>query len=298
MKIIRTVLENLTFRFEQSGVPAPDRNAKAIIAHALGVSGPDISSMLGQGLKEDDLGNIERHALRCEKREPLARVFEGMLFYGLKIKLTEGVFKPSIRCEMLIDESLLQFENERDKPLRILDLGTGSGCLLLSLLSMLPNAIGTGIDVDKKAVSLARENADLNGLEDRASFQTGDWMQSLEQKFDLVVGNLPAVATECIALLEPEMKNYDPAIALDGGKNGLASYEAVAKSLDAVMKQNTICIFQVHSEDKEASVFRKAGYSVETKLDYLYAPYCIVVRNKQKALGLVQQLANWFSLRR
>lgn len=132
-------------------------------------------------------------------------------------------------------EGVLRRILDRKAPLRLLDLGTGTGCLLLALLSELPAASGVGVDIAEGAVKTAVENADLLGLGSRTHFLVGDWAAALSEKFEVILANPPYIRCGAIALLPREVRNYDPRLALDGGEDGLQSYREIAKAAVALL---------------------------------------------------------------
>jgi release factor glutamine methyltransferase len=144
----------------------------------------------------------------------------------------------------LID-AVLHHRTEREAPLSILDLGTGTGCLLLALLSEYPKAAGLGIDRSVDAVKLAASNAERLGLAGRARFQTGDWGADLSQRFDLVISNPPYIPCSEIDGLEPEVAGFEPRLALDGGPDGLKAYRAIAAQLPGLLAPGGLAVLEV-----------------------------------------------------
>ncbi len=159
-------------------------------------------------------------------REPLDRIEGAREFWSLTFRLAPATLSPRPDSETLVSAALALL-GDRARSWRLLDLGTGSGCLLLALLSELPAATGLGIDLAPAAVATATENAARLGLAARARFLVDDWAQGQAGPFDLVVSNPPYIQTGDLADLEPEVRNFDPALALDGGADGLAAYRAL-----------------------------------------------------------------------
>ncbi len=164
------------------------------------------------------------------QREPLARILGRREFWRHAFRINADTLVPRPETETVV-EAALERVPRRDGPLSVLDLGTGSGCLLLSLLGELPGAWGLGIDLDPGAVSVAAANARALGLEERARFAAGDWGRALGGRFELIVANPPYIATGEIAGLMPEVAAYEPRLALDGGPDGLESYRAMAPQM-------------------------------------------------------------------
>jgi len=174
---------------------------------------------------------------RRVRREPMAYILGEREFWGLPFKVSPAVLVPRPDSETLI-EAALDLLPERERPLRILDLGVGSGCLLLTLLREYPKATGVGVDASPEALAIAGENAGMLGVASRARLMVDDWRQAgwtdrLGGPFDLLVSNPPYIETAAIAGLEPEVARHDPALALDGGADGLEAYRALADQAPA-----------------------------------------------------------------
>ncbi|MBS0519298.1 MAG: peptide chain release factor N(5)-glutamine methyltransferase [Proteobacteria bacterium] len=171
---------------------------------------------------------------RRVKREPMAYILGEREFWGLPFKVTPAVLVPRPDTETLI-EAALSLMSDRRRAWRILDLGVGSGCLLLTLLKEYPNATGVGVDLSGEALEVARANAEALGLTDRAVWTSGDWRQEgwadrLPGPFDLVVSNPPYIEAEAVDRLMPEVARYEPRMALEGGPDGLDAYRAIASA--------------------------------------------------------------------
>jgi release factor glutamine methyltransferase len=169
---------------------------------------------------------------RRVRREPMAYILGEREFWGLPFKVTPAVLVPRPDSETLIETALVLMP-ERERPRRVLDLGVGSGCLLLSLLHEWPNATGIGIDLSRDALAIARNNADALGLGARTTWREGDWrepgwLEGLAGPFDLIVSNPPYIASSTIDGLMPEVARFEPRLALDGGADGLDAYRALA----------------------------------------------------------------------
>lgn len=169
---------------------------------------------------------------RRVRREPMAYILGEREFWGLPFKVSPAVLVPRPDSETLI-ETVLDLLPERERPLRILDLGVGSGCLLLTLLREYPKATGVGVDASPEALAIAGENAGMLGVASRARLMVDDWRQAgwadrLGGPFDLLVSNPPYIETSTIAALMPEVANHEPRLALDGGPDGLEAYRIIA----------------------------------------------------------------------
>lgn len=181
---------------------------------------------------------------RREAREPVARILGRRGFWTLDLQVTPDTLDPRPDSETVV-EAVLARTPDRSAPLRILDLGTGSGCLLLALLSELPKASGLGIDRSPGAAAAARANARRNGLDARARFAVGDWTSALAGPFDIVVSNPPYIERGAIPGLMPEVREYDPVAALDGGLDGLEAYRAILAGLPRLLASGALVAFEL-----------------------------------------------------
>ena len=176
--------------------------------------------------------------------EPLDKIIGYREFYKYRFKVSSDVLTPRPDTEILVEEALSLIPV--DKPCRILDLGTGSGCILLSLLKERPKAHGVGVDKSAAALTIAKENALGLGVENRVEFINKSWNEiEWNNKFDIIVSNPPYIPTEEIETLEPEVKDYDPLMALDGGPSGLDCYKEIAAIAPQIMSDNACLLFEV-----------------------------------------------------
>lgn len=234
-------------RLAAAGIEAPRRDARLLICRLLG-SGPEL--LLGhpeRDVSAEESARIEAAVARRAAREPVSRILGAREFWSLSFALNEATLDPRPDSETLVAAVLAETVG-RDTPLRLLDLGTGSGCLLLALLSELPLARGCGIDVSEAAVAMAAENARRLGLADRAQFHRHAWEAGLDLEagsWDVVVSNPPYIASAEIAELAPEVAGYDPAAALDGGPDGLDAYRALIPAAAAVLAPGGLLALEI-----------------------------------------------------
>ena len=167
-------------------------------------------------------------------------------------RIDASTLDPRPDTETLI-EAALGFE-DRETPLSILDLGTGSGCILVTLLAELPQASGVGVDVALGALELARANAQILGVGDRAAFLASDWLEAVEGSFDLVVANPPYLSAADMAALSPEVRDHDPAPALDGGPDGLSAYRRIVPGLRKALRPGGFALFEIGPDQAQAVV--------------------------------------------
>jgi release factor glutamine methyltransferase len=197
---------------------------------ALGLDHAGLMAAAERLLGADEQTRLAALAARRLRREPVARIVETREFWGLRFRLGPVVLVPRPETETVVEVALAALDagGPRDRALRIADIGTGSGALLLALLSELPAALGVGTDISVAALEVARDNAARLALASRAAFVAGDYAAALAGPFDLIVSNPPYVASPELASLPAEVRDHDPHLALDGGADGLAAYRRLA----------------------------------------------------------------------
>ena len=234
---IRAARRRLADLLRQESFDTPDLDARVLVAHALGLDHAGLIRDGAQTLASVEIDAIASVAARRLKREPVARIVGIKEFWSLPFTVNAATLVPRPETETVVEAALAAVDagGARNRPLRMLDIGTGSGALLLALLAELPNASGIGTDISIAAVQTARSNATRNGLADRAGFVACDVAEALCGPFDLVVSNPPYVARDSIAQLAPGVRDYEPHIALDGGADGLDAYRAIAAKVPRVL---------------------------------------------------------------
>ncbi len=221
-----------------STVPALD--ARLLIQHALALDHTALAAAPERKLSESERDAIAQLAARRLSGEPVARILGVKEFWGLPLSLSAATLVPRPETETVVEVALAVIGERRNAPLRIADLGTGTGAILLALLPELPNATGIGTDIDVTAIETAQANADgarafvarairANRFRQRPGF-------SFAQPFDLVVSNPPYIATGEIAALAREVRDHDPKLALDGGDDGLDAYRTIAAQMPSLLK--------------------------------------------------------------
>jgi len=210
-----------------AGLETPELDARILLGHALRLDHTGLVAALARPLTATESAQVAALAARRRAGEPVARIVGQREFWGLPLALTPAVLVPRPETETVV-ELALSLVGDRGRALRLADLGTGSGAILLALLSELPQASGVGTDISAEALAVARANARSLRLERRASFVASDYGGALAGPFDLVVSNPPYVASRDIATLDIEVRAHDPALALDGGADGLNAYRRIA----------------------------------------------------------------------
>lgn len=215
-----------------AGIDNARFEARLLLAHATGLRTDQLIAHGRDPAPAPDVERLRALAARRIKREPMAYILGEREFWGLPFKVTPAVLVPRPDSETVI-EAALSLMPDRTRAWRILDLGVGSGCLLLTLLKEFPQARGVGLDASADALAVAQSNAGSLGVADRATLRLGDWREPdwivpLGGPFDLVVSNPPYIEAAAIDGLMPEVARYEPRLALDGGTDGLAAYRRIA----------------------------------------------------------------------
>lgn len=219
----------LTLQFKAAGIDSAELDARLLTGHALGLDLTGMVTAAQRQLTADESARLEDYARRRLAGEPVARIVGEKEFWGLPLQLAPATLVPRPDTETVVELALelLRAGGELDRPLRIADLGTGTGAILLALLSELPTATGIGTDISAAALQTAAANAARVGLSARATFFACDYARGLSGPFDLIVSNPPYIRSADIVGLAVEVRNHDPLAALDGGADGLDAYRAL-----------------------------------------------------------------------
>lgn len=249
--------------FRKSGIETPELDARLLIGHALGLGHAGLATAATRVLTLQEIDTINALATRRLRHEPVARITGEKEFWSLPLRLSPATLVPRPETETVVDAALaaLGGRSVHDRAWRIADLGTGTGAILLALMSELPNATGIGGDINPLALETARENAQALGLQDRTEFVESDFGGALTERFDLVVSNPPYIATSELAALQAEVRDYDPRLALDGGPDGLDCYRAIAADAARLLKAGGLIVVEIGAGQSEAvtAIFEAAG---------------------------------------
>jgi release factor glutamine methyltransferase len=243
---LQHALASLRRRLAAQGASSAALDARCLLEAACGF---DRASLVTRG--DEPLGkSAERLAALAERRlsgEPLARILGRREFWSLSFSLSASTLVPRPETETLVEAVLRHCEASHGSshPWRILDLGTGSGCIAIALLTGLPRATALGIDRCVDALMTARCNGLRHGVADRASWMAGDWASAISTSFDIVVSNPPYIATADIAGLASEVRHHDPRMALDGGVDGLDSYRSISMDLERLMTADGLAFLEI-----------------------------------------------------
>lgn len=232
---------------EQAGLPDAALDARFLLEEVCGTNLQTLLVFPEKKVTEEEVNQYRAFIQRRKDREPTAMILGEWDFMGLTFRLNKSTLIPEQDTEVLVETALEELKRRGlgEAPLRILDLCTGSGCILLSLLHKLRNAGGLGTDLSEEALEAARENAVRLGSQERAAFRQGDlWEPVGDERFDLIVSNPPYVPTEVIPTLEPEVRCGEPYAALDGGEDGLVFYRRIMREAAGHLKPSGIIIVE------------------------------------------------------
>jgi len=268
-------------RFAAAGIDTPEADARALAREAFGLDAARLITRAGDAADVHALARLEGLVARRLGGEPVDRILGRREFWGLDFILAPETLAPRADTETVV-QAALDAVGGRDRPLSVLDLGVGSGCILLALLSELPRATGLGVDRSFGAARAARANAERLGLGGRARFVVGNWSAALGSRFDLVVSNPPYIASADMAGLDREVRDHDPAHALDGGADGLDAYRVIVADLPARLNPGGAATLELGA-GQEADVTRlalKAGLRVDgaARADLGAVPRALVIR--------------------
>lgn len=275
-------------RFAAAGIETARLDAILLVAHAAGIGADSIRTDPAKPLAPDAEGRLMTLLRkRAEDRMPVSRLVGKREFWGLSFELSSATLDPRPDSETLV-EAVLRHTGVHTAPLSVFDLGVGTGCLLLSILSELPGATGAGSDIDPAAVETARANADSLGLSARVRLACGDGFAGFDGPFDWIVCNPPYIPTADIDGLEPEVRDHDPRVALDGGPDGLDVIRrfvpAIAARLAAAGK--TALEFGAGQARPVREIFEAAGLDcLETVTDLAGRPRVIVAQPRRNSVG-------------
>ncbi|QIB33204.1 peptide chain release factor N(5)-glutamine methyltransferase [Ancylobacter pratisalsi] len=249
-----------TRRLAAAGLENAEREARLLVRAALHLSDLDLIARAEHAV---DAGEAERVSAWTDRRlagEPMARLSGRREFWSLDFALSPETLVPRPETETLV-EAALEIYPDRATPLRVLDLGTGSGAILAALLMEWPNASGIGVDLSEGAARQARDNLARAPLGNRWAVMVGRWAEALDARFDLVVSNPPYIVSDEIDRLDIEVRVHDPLLALDGGPDGLIAYRAIADALPDLLAPGGHAILElgIGQQDAVAALLTARG---------------------------------------
>lgn len=252
-------------------IDTPDLDARLLVGHAVGLDLTGLVLHADRPVSDDEVARAMALVDRRIAGEPVARIVGEKEFWGLPLRLAPETLVPRPDTETVVEAALafVRREGRGREPLALLDLGTGSGAILLALLTELPAASGLGVDIAEGAARAARENAERLGLGGRARFAVADWLAGIEGRFDLVVSNPPYVRSAEIPELALEVRRFDPDMALDGGPDGLAAYRVIFGRLGAILADRGAAFVEVGADQagSVAALAESLGFATAAHKD-------------------------------
>jgi release factor glutamine methyltransferase len=263
---IESARRTLTSLFRSHGIDTPELDARLLTGAVLQLDLTGLMSAAKRALTPDEAAQLAQFADRRIKGEPVARIIGEKEFWGLPLQLSTDTLVPRPDTETIVEAALacLAEAGPLTRPLRIADLGTGSGAILLALLHELPNANGIATDINFPALQTAKRNAERTGLAHRAQFVRCDYASALAGGFDLIVSNPPYIPSADIAALDIEVREHDPLRALDGGADGYDAYRVIAPEAARLLRNDGVLVVEVGHDQSEtvAALMDAAGLAL------------------------------------
>lgn len=247
-------------RLKDAGIDQPSIDARLMLEVAAGVTRTEIVTDPYRELTAEQAAMLDAFLARRARREPVSHIIGRKGFWKILLQVNKNVLTPRPETEVIVDEVLKAFPE--NMPFSMLDLGVGSGTILLAVLAERPAAKGLGVDASSEALAVARDNAANLDLNNRAALMHGDWTAGLaDASFDLVVSNPPYIPSKVIETLEPEVRDHEPRLALDGGEDGLEAYRVLAPEILRVLKPGGMFAVEIGYDQSKAveALFNAAG---------------------------------------
>ncbi|RMH51817.1 MAG: peptide chain release factor N(5)-glutamine methyltransferase [Alphaproteobacteria bacterium] len=271
----RALLAEATARLAAAGIADAAREARILLRRASGL-GAGLAAALDDPAGPAEVARLRADVAERARRRPMAQILGEREFWGRRFRVTADVLDPRPDTETLIEAALALGPRRR-----LLDLGTGSGAILLTLLAEWPGATALGIDASAAALAVARDNARRLGVADRARLRQGDWLDGVAGRFDLILCNPPYIPEAELAALEPEVRDWEPRIALTPGGDGLEVYRRLAPRLAAHLQPGGAALFEIgRGQDRAvAGILAAAGLArIAFRNDLNGVPRCVIVQ--------------------
>ncbi len=255
---VKPLLDWAARRLQEAGCETPELDARLLLQAATGLTREDMILEPGRRIAEAELQRLHAFLERRERREPVSRIMGEREFYGRPFRVTGATLDPRPDTETLIDAALALMP----RAARILDLGTGTGAIAVTLLAERPDATGVATDLSPAALAVARENAERTGVAKRLTLLQGSWFEPVSGVFDIIASNPPYIPAGDIAGLSPDVRNFDPGLALVGGADGIDPYRAIASRSANHLAAGGHVVVEIgagQAEEVEA-IFAAAGF--------------------------------------
>ena len=263
--ILKEIQRKLCNNFSTIGIETPELDARIILKEVLSLNDKDLILKESFDIPEEVIEKIIKIESRRLNGEPISKIFKKRDFYNSTFVISHDVLDPRPETELIVEIANNYINKNEVK--NVLDLGTGSGCILLSILKENRMINGLGIDLSKEAISIAKQNSKKLNLETQSNFLISNWMSSVNYKYDLVVSNPPYIASEDIKKLSKSVKIYDPILSLDGGDDGLNSYRLIASDLKRIISMNALIIIEIgyNQSLQVIDIFKKNDFKLIKK---------------------------------
>jgi release factor glutamine methyltransferase len=278
MTTISEALRAATARLAEAGLDGARLDARLLLGEALGKDTSWLFNHAADPLGTEAAAAFAALIARRLERQPVSLILGRREFWSLDFTVTRDTLAPRPDSETLVEAVLAELP-DRDAPWSLLDLGTGTGCLLLALLSELPRARGVGIDRDPATLAVAQGNADRLGFAERSRFIRSDWWEKVVGRYDVILSNPPYILTEEIAGLDPEVARFEPLGALDGGADGLDAYRLLAAGVGEFLTEQGVIAFEVGAGQAPDVVvlLEQAGFAIRSiRRDLAGIERCVV----------------------
>lgn len=241
---LQEALRSAVMQLQQHKIETASLDARLLLEHVTGYSREQLLMHIEDALSAPLQERYRQLVGWRGQRRPMAQLLGKRAFWDSEFIVTSDTLDPRPDSETLIEAVISRFP-DRQARLSVLDLGTGTGCLLLTLLKEYPHMAGTGLDISEAALSVAKENALALGLQARAKFVRSDWFEQAQGPYDLIISNPPYIASDDIAGLAPEVALFEPKLALDGGADGLDAYRAIISRMAGFMADGAVVVFEI-----------------------------------------------------
>ena len=283
---LSSLLKDTQDKLRGAGIETPELDARLLIQEALGLSSTDLMIKDHIDISALDLKRLDHFVTKRQGRMPVSKICGRREFWSLDFIVTKDTLDPRPDSETLI-ESILEKRTRRDEALTFLDIGTGTGCLIITLLKEFPNARGVAVDISRETLQVAKRNAVMHDVDQRLKVELGFWATYVQGTFDVIVSNPPYIGLSEREALAPEVVNYDPPHALFAGQDGLSAYSELGRTCIPCLNENGFIIFE-HGKGQHPQVKNRLGQVgftfFETRCDLSGTPRVILAATSKKAL--------------
>ncbi|MEI7668810.1 MAG: peptide chain release factor N(5)-glutamine methyltransferase [Pseudomonadota bacterium] len=288
--IIKNLLSFGVKKLREANIDSANLDASILLAHIMGTSRELLLMNNNQLVHQDVIVEFENMLLRRAKKEPIAYIIQKKEFWGLDFKVTCDTLIPRPDSETIVETvidkaqsiALMRNEDISSVSLKIADIGTGTACLIISLIKELPSSVAVGVDISELALEVARINAKNHYIETKIKFIKSNWLESLEGKFDIIISNPPYIAPSELDNLMEDVKNYEPHLALISSNDGMDSYRCIVNDLRSKLEIGGYAVFEVGKgqADKLAKMLEEKGFVIdEIRNDLAGIARCVVAKN-------------------